>query len=153
MREVIAFGGVARFQVPQTWDEEEDEDGEILCCYDPDGETALRLSIVRVDIKSGETPSVQWSRRQAGERQIDRARLTNGLEIDVYERDSVENGKAIRQRWWHLVQVMPGLERNFLFSYTYPPHSEDDLTDELTKLDREIRRMIPYPWPSWHEPS
>ena len=37
--------------------------------------------------------------------------------------------------------------RTYVFSYAYPIEDADRLADELAMVDREVRRMIPYPEP------
>ncbi len=146
LREITYLGGIARFWLPESWLAEEDvQSGGRF--YDPDGESVLRLSVLTFGTPAAEGPPVLRFPRKPGERQIDGGTLPNDCEFDVYELDHVEDGEPIRLRFWQIAQLLPGQCRVYLFSYTYPIAIEDTLTAELGLLDRELRRMIPYPAP------
>ncbi|WP_162908132.1 hypothetical protein [Allorhizocola rhizosphaerae] len=145
MQEVIYLGGVARFWVPQSWCVEMSvEDGGQF--YDPDGDTVLRLNVLTFDTSAtaGGPPQVRHQLRP-GQRPIDSGRLTAGYEFDVYEQDDIAEGTTVR--YWQIAQVLPGQCRIYVFSYAYTTNAGHAIANELATIDREIRRMIPYPEP------
>jgi len=146
LREVRYLGGIARFWLPESWQVEGDvETGG--CFYNPDGDGTLRLNVLTFDTQAAAGPPVLRFPRKEGERQIDGGTLPNDCEFDVYEADTVEDGEPVRIRYWQIGQVLPGQCRVYLFSFTYPVAVEGALIAELALLDRELRRMIPYPTP------
>ncbi|GAA2371668.1 hypothetical protein [Dactylosporangium salmoneum] len=146
LREVVYLGGIARFWLPGTWESEQDPRSG-GCFYDPDGEGTLRLSVLTFDTSAATGPPVLRPPRKPGERQIDGGTLPTGCEFDGYEISAVEDGEDLRIRYWQIAQELPGQCRVYVFSYTYPAAAGADLAGELALLDRELRRMIPYPDP------
>jgi hypothetical protein len=144
MAEVVYLGGIARFWLPGSWRIEmsPEEGGQF---YDPDGDSVLRLNVLTFDTSAATAPPKVRHTLKPGERAIDGGRLTTGHEFDVYEFDVADEGT--RMRYWQIAQVLPGQCRIFLFSYAYAIEDEDALTDELAMVDREVRRMVPYPEP------
>jgi hypothetical protein len=146
LREVTYLGGIARFWLPDSWQVEEDvETGG--CFYNPERDGTLRLNVLTFDTRAALGPPVLRLPRKAGERQIDGGTLPNNCEFEVYEADTIEDGERFRIRYWQIGQVLPDQCRVYLFSFTYPVAVEGALETELTLLDRELRRMIPYPTP------
>jgi hypothetical protein len=146
LREVVYLGGIARFWLPESWQIEESvETGG--CFYDPETTGVLRLNVLTFATPGDDLPALPRSSRKPGERQIDGGVLPNDCGFDVYDFDTVENDEPLRLRYWQIAQALPGQCRVFLFSYAYPVADEDILTNEITLLDRELRRMIPYPTP------
>lgn len=146
LQEVVYLGGIARFWVPATWEIE--MDAEVGgCFYDPEGDGVLRLNVLTFETSAAAQPPVFRTKRKPGERAIDGGTLPNGCEFDVYETDFVEDDQPVRMRFWQIGQALAGQARVYLFSYAYPVAAEEELADELAAVDREIRRMIPYPDP------
>ena len=77
------------------------------------------------------------------ERPIDGGRLAAGHEFDVCEKDDLV--ERTRLRFWQIVQLLPGQCRIYVFSCACPIDDADGLSGELAMVDREVRRMIPYP--------
>ncbi|MEV6929119.1 hypothetical protein AB0M46_32160 [Dactylosporangium sp. NPDC051485] len=146
LREVVYLGGIARFWLPETWEVEQDPQSG-GCFYDPDGEGTLRLSVLTFDTSAATGPPALRQPRKPGERQIDGGTLPTGCEFDVYEVSAVEDGEDLRIRYWQIGQELAGQCRIHVFSYTYPAAAGAQLAGELALLDRELRRMIPYPDP------
>jgi hypothetical protein len=144
MKEVVYLGGVARFWLPESWCVEisVDEGGRF---YDPDGDTVLRLNVLTFDTSAATGPARVRHTLKPGERAIDGGRLITGHEFDVYELDDRDEGTTLR--FWQIAQVLPGQCRVYVFSYAYDIGAGDTIASELATLDREIRRMIPYPKP------
>jgi hypothetical protein len=142
MKEVVYLGGIARFWLPDSWQiEMSPDDGG--CFYDPAGSGTLRLSVLTFDISSASGPPRLPHTLKAGERPVDGGRLPAGHEFRVYEKDDSADGA--RLQFWQILQVLPGQCRMYVFSYARPIEDAERLTDELAMVDREIRRMIPYP--------
>ncbi|MET7400057.1 hypothetical protein ABZS66_41895 [Dactylosporangium sp. NPDC005572] len=144
--EVLYLGGIARFWLPESWQIEEDVDTG-GCFYDPEGTGVLRLNVLTFATPGDGLPALPQSSRKPGERQIDGGVLPNDCGFDVYAFDTVDDDEALRIRCWQIAQPLPGQCRIFVFSYAYPIVDEDFLADEIALLDRELRRMIPYPTP------
>ncbi len=144
LKEVAYLGGIARFWVPGSWRSEMDpESGGQF--YDPDRDSVLRLNVISFDTTAAtEPPRVRHTPRP-GERAIDGGRLLAGYEFDVYEVD--DHAEGTRLRFWQIAQVLRGQCRIYIFSYAYPLEDNDGYADELAVLDREVRRMVPYPEP------
>jgi hypothetical protein len=141
--EVVYLGGIARFWLPGTWRiEMSPEEGGRF--YDPDGDTVLRLSVLTFDTSGATEPPSVRHRAKPGERAIDGGRLATGHEFDVYEVDYPDDDDT-RVRYWQIAQVLPSQCRVYVFSYAYAMSA--DVADELAMVDREIRRMVPYPEP------
>jgi hypothetical protein len=142
MKEVVYLGGIARFWLPDSWQiEMSPDDGG--CFYDPAGSGTLRLNVLTFDSASAGRPPRLPDTLKAGDRPIDGGRLLAGHEFRVYERDDGADGT--RLRFWQILQVLPGQCRMYVFSYARPIEDAGTLADELAMVDREIRRMIPYP--------
>jgi hypothetical protein len=144
MKQVVYLGGIARFWLPDSWQVEMsvDEGGRF---YDPDGDSVLRLSVLTFDTSAASGPSRVRHTLKPGERAIDGGRLTTGHEFDVYETDDLDEGT--RLRYWQIAQVLPGQCRIYVFSYACAIEDAGALAGELAMVDREVRRMIPYPEP------
>jgi hypothetical protein len=144
MKEVVYLGGIARFWLPDSWQIEMNAaDGG--CFYDPAGSGTLRLSVLTLDTSAASVsgpPALRHAPR-AGERPIDGGRLPSGHAFDVCERD--DRAEGTRLRFWQIAQVLAGQCRIYVFSYAFPIEDADRLAAELAMVDREVRRMIPYP--------
>jgi hypothetical protein len=144
MAQVVYLGGVARFWLPDTWQiEMSEQEGGLF--FNPDGDTALRLNVLVFNTSAATTPPRVRHVFKPGERAIDGGRLTTGHEFDVYETDEPDGGT--RLRCWQIAQVLPDQCRIYLFSYAYAIDDEDAVADELRMVDREVRRVVPYPEP------
>jgi hypothetical protein len=144
MKEVVYLGGIARFWLPDSWQiEMSPDDGG--CFYDPSGSGTLRLSVLSFENSAASGPPRLPCTLKVGEWPIDGGRLPAGHEFLAYERD--DRAEGTRLRFWQILQVLPGKCRIYLFSYAYPIEDADRLADELAMVDREVRRMIPYPEP------
>jgi len=144
LKEVVYLGGIARFWVPESWRVETDpESGGQF--YDPHRDSVLRLNVLTFDTHGARGPARVRHTFKPDERGIDGGRLLAGYEFDVYETDDAAEGT--RLRFWQIAQVLPGQCRIYIFSYAYPVEEESGYAGELATIDREVRRMVPYPEP------
>jgi hypothetical protein len=142
MKEVIYLGGITRFWLPDWWQVEmSPDDGG--CFYDPASSGTLRLNVLTFASSSASGPPRMAHSLKAGERPIDDGRLPTGHEFRVYEKDDTADGTRLQV--WQIMQVLPGQCRMYVFSYAYPIDDLERLAGELAMVDREVRRMIPYP--------
>ena len=107
------------------------------------GSSTLRLNVLTFSTSATSGPPRLRHTLKAGQRAIDSGRLATGHEFDVYEADDPDEGT--RLRFWQIAQVLPGQCRVYLFSYAYPAEDAARLAGELAMVDREVRRMVPYP--------
>jgi hypothetical protein len=142
VQDVVYLGGLARFQLPESWLVEVDVyDGGTF--YDPDSSGTLRLNVLSFTSPDVDPGSVTPQPVAAEINWLARGQLPSGCEYDSYDVDTVEEGEPVRIRYWRVFQVGRDVVNIYLFSYAYPRSDEVALGGEIALVDREIRRMTP----------
>lgn len=142
MQDVVYLGGLARFQLPDSWLVEVDVyDGGTF--YDPDSSGTLRLNVLTFTSPDVDPGSVAPQPAAAVVRWLDRGQLASGCEFDSYDVDTIEGDEPVRIRYWRIFQIGRDVVNIYLFSYAYPRSDEAVLGEEIALVDREIRLVTP----------
>ena len=138
-KQICYRGGIARFVIPATWNEEYDPPGGATFYEDRPDSGTLRLSVLQFESKGSETC----------EQMIASLILRSGYEslrdelaVRHYAKSTVEDDEQLQIHYWEVgVPIEPNSVRLAIFSYTILASQAEDhaVLEEIELLDHSIR--------------
>jgi hypothetical protein len=146
MKSIRFRGGIVRFCLPATWEEEYDANARGATFHDKLGVGSLRLSVLEVPTRQPMQPGLaatllQPMARRTG--QVPILPLDDDTALIIYRDEGGDGEDTVIARCWVLARTFPPQHaRIALFTFTYAPEEEGDpeLDGILEMLDRELRQ-------------
>jgi hypothetical protein len=145
MKQIVYRGGIAQFCLPASWVEEYEPAGGGTFYEDKPGTGTLRVNVMDLKKKSGDSPSTETAHDLLLE--ISKANsvesLPNGVALARSTRGAIENGEQLLLHTWHIgVRMTPSHFRIIVFTYTILAKQEStrDVQQEIAMLDGSISK-------------
>jgi hypothetical protein len=138
-------GGVIRFRIPASWNEEYEKAGGGTFYAPGDKSGTLRLNVLTFQAPPDKPVDSSTARQvlalEAEKHGVEVTPLMHGVAMVRFDEPTEENGEALNIRYWQIAQVLPPVDiRLVIFSYTLLVSQLSSATSvaELAMLDREI---------------
>jgi hypothetical protein len=131
-------GGIAIFEVPNSWVEEYESKGGGTFYEPRDDSGTLRLNVLGFESENEPAPQMALSALRDAN-----GRSAEGFPLHYETREAQENGERLEiHRWQVAIPVLPHSLRVAIFSYTILSGQlgEPRIAEELGTIDASIRR-------------
>lgn len=150
MKEIVYRGGLVRFEIPNEWLEEYENDGGAMFYRKGNDTGTLRLNIITASAPDSlpKNEYIEILKTTKGVKASDVKRLANGNAIATHVERSEEQGTPITLFWWHVTNNIPPKHvRIANFSYTVLTSKENDAATqaEVKMLSRSIENALFHP--------
>ena len=133
-------GGIAAFEVPDSWVEEYEPKGGGTFYEPRDDSGTLRVNVLGFESETETAPRMARSALKDAN-----AQSAQGFPLRYEVGEAREDGERLEIHRWHVaIPVLPHSIRMAIFSYTilFGQQSEPRIAEELRTVDTSIRRAI-----------
>jgi hypothetical protein len=137
-------GGIVRFRIPASWEEEDDEE-QGGTFHDEEEPGILRLTVLTIATK-GKNPAASTERllqQRSEEQGVQLQRLDNGNALIHYRKEIEEEDEPLTIWYWEILGLLPPRHaRLAVFSFTVEREeaNDEDIQELVATLNRELER-------------
>lgn len=148
MKLVNYRGGIVKFRIPDTWEEEYEDEGGGTFYDDTDDSGILRLNILTFRSKSqlGANAAVESLQDEARSYSTEVEALPDqNSAIISYRQTSRDDGEDLVIYYWHIANIVPPYHcRIAIFSYCILAQREHEpaMIKELAMLNKSLRECV-----------